>query len=164
MDLTLALMPIRILRTLTRTRTEKMLIGVLMATGLLATGILCAKLTTYPSWGKGDPMQDMVKPCAYTKIEELVGIIASCLPTLKAPAERVLRRAGVLTTRFRDTRPSFVRSIEMAPHRLSEDHGSDKDKSSSQPRNHSSSTDSYRGYPESSITTIDRRNETEKAT
>jgi hypothetical protein len=155
MDLTLALMPVRILLQLNRTRTEKILIGCLMATGLLATGIICAKMTTYPRFGKGDPMQESVEPCMYTKVEELVGIIASCLPTLKAPVERLLRSNGFLATRFHNTRPSFVRTTPV-------DHGSpvvyghDQDKLPSQVRQEENSVDSYSLEPKSSNTTMDK--------
>ncbi|KAF2732679.1 hypothetical protein EJ04DRAFT_496567 [Polyplosphaeria fusca] len=109
-DLTLALMPIKLMRALHRPMSEKFLIGILMATGLLATTMACAKMTTFTSFGKGDPMQDSIMPSLWAKLEEQVGIIAACLPALKAPVERGLRRAGVLETRWRDERPSFVKS------------------------------------------------------
>jgi hypothetical protein len=113
MDLILALMPIRFIRTLNRPRTEKFLIGILMATGLLATGVLCAKLTTLKTVGKGDPMNASIRIVMWTKLEEQVGIIASCLPAVKQLAERVLRRWSLVTTRFHNTRPSFVKSFAM---------------------------------------------------
>ena len=119
MDLTLALMPIKLIRSLTRPLTEKILIGILMATGLLATGVLCAKLSTYPTFGKGDPMQATVEPAMWTKLEELCGIIASCLPSLKEPGEKALRRIGVLTTRLHNTLPSFVNSHPISLQRFS---------------------------------------------
>jgi len=118
MDLTLALMPFRFVLQLNRTRTEKILIGFLMATGLLATGVLCAKMTTYPKFGKGDPMSESVLPCVYTKVEELVGIIGACLPAMKAPAEKLLRKAGLMVTSVHNIRPSFVRT---APGDLQQD-------------------------------------------
>lgn len=124
MDLTLALMPIRLIRNLTRPLTEIILIGVLMATGLLATGVLCAKLSTYRTFGQGDPMQATVGPSMWTKVEELCGIIASCLPSLKEPGEKLLRRIGVLTTRLQNTLPSFVNSHQISLQGLPKDHTS----------------------------------------
>jgi hypothetical protein len=62
MDLVLALMPVKLIRSLDRPLSEKILIGCLMATGLLATGIAGAKMTTFSSLGKGDPMQSNIKP------------------------------------------------------------------------------------------------------
>ncbi|KAF2111947.1 hypothetical protein BDV96DRAFT_498380 [Lophiotrema nucula] len=108
MDLVLAMMPIRLIRMLTRPPAEKVLIGILMATGLLATSMACAKMTTFPNFGKGDPMQATVAPSTYAKLEEIVGIIASSLPALKQPVEKLLKRYNLFDTRFHNTRPSFV--------------------------------------------------------
>jgi len=133
MDLVLALMPIRFIRTLNRPRTEKFLIGILMATGLLATGVLCAKLTTVKTAGKGDPMKASIRVVMWTKVEEQVGIIASCLPTIKRLAESVLRKFSLMTTRFHNTRPSFVNSgmdlpqTAMRAPQTPKDHGSSTD-------------------------------------
>ena len=61
-DLVLSLMPIRLIRTLNRNTSEKILIWVLMALGLLATATACAKMPTFKSFGTGDPMQGTMKP------------------------------------------------------------------------------------------------------
>jgi hypothetical protein len=45
-DLILALGPIKLIRTISRPLRKKLLISILMATGLLATAIACVKLTT----------------------------------------------------------------------------------------------------------------------
>jgi hypothetical protein len=113
MDLTLALMPIRFIRTLHRSRTEKFLIGILMGMGLFATAVLCAKLTTLKTIGKGDPMKASIPVVMWTKLEEQVGIIAACLPAIKRLAERVLRKWSLVTTRFHNTQPSFVNNYPM---------------------------------------------------
>ena len=112
MDLILSLMPIRLIRTLKRSLSEKILISVLMALGLLATAINCAKMTTFTSYGEGDPMQATILPSMYAKLEEVVGIIASCLPCLKQPAENILRRFGILKE-HQLSRPSFVQSLPL---------------------------------------------------
>ncbi|KAF2258404.1 hypothetical protein CC78DRAFT_115911 [Lojkania enalia] len=116
MDLILALMPLRLIRSLTRPISEKILIGCLMAAGLTATAMACGKMTTFNEFGKGDPMQATVEPSTWAKLEEVVGIIASCLPSLKAPTEKVLRRLGVISVRFHNTRPSFVNSSSITLH------------------------------------------------
>ena len=112
MDLVLSLMPIKLTLTLSRSTSEKILIGVLMALGLLATAVACAKMTTYGDFGKGDPMQATIRPSMFAKLEEVVGIIASCLPCLKSPAEQVLRKFGILKE-HQLTRPSFVNSVPL---------------------------------------------------
>jgi hypothetical protein len=97
-----------------------------MALGLLATTVACVKMTTFNDYGKGDPMQATIKPSMYAKLEELVGIIASCLPCLKAPAEHCLRKLGLLKE-HELLRPGFVNS-EL----LSAFHGELDQKSSSE--------------------------------
>lgn len=106
LDFTLALMPMRLIWSLHRTLREKILICCLMAMGLLATGIAAYKMTLSTNVGKGDLLSTTVK----------VGMSAACMPCLKAPAERFLKRVGVLATRAGVTRPSFVMSLgEMSP-------------------------------------------------
>ncbi|CAN9220900.1 unnamed protein product [Alternaria alternata] len=107
MDLTLSLMPIRLIRTLNRSQSEKMLICVLMALGLLATAINCAKMTTFTSFGQGDVMQATIVPSMWAKLEEEIGIIATSLPWLKSPAENWLKKMGILKE-HQLTKPSFV--------------------------------------------------------
>ncbi|KUJ12659.1 uncharacterized protein LY89DRAFT_592935 [Mollisia scopiformis] len=112
-DLTLALMPIKLIRTLNRPFREKVLVSCLMMTGLLATIIACIKMTTFKIVDLGDPLQATVEGSLWAKLEELVGIIAACLPCLKSPAERLLRRLGILSDRYLPNipRPSFVVSF-----------------------------------------------------
>lgn len=112
MDLVLSLMPIKLIRSLTRSTAEKILIGFLMSLGLLATAVACAKMTTFPDFGKGDPLQATMKPSTFAKLEEQVGIIACSLPCLKQPAEQLLRKLGLLKE-HQLTRPSFVNTVQM---------------------------------------------------
>lgn len=81
-----------------------------MSLGLLATAITCAKMTTFNDFGKGDPMQDTMKPSVFAKLEEVVGIIACSLPCLKSPAEQLLKKFGILKE-HQLTKPSFVISL-----------------------------------------------------
>ena len=112
MDLVLSLMPIRLIRNLNRSTSEKILIGALMSLGLLATAISCAKMTTFTTFGKGDIMQATILPSLWAKLEEQVGIIASSLPCLKNPVEQLLKRLGILKE-HQLTRPSFVGDVSM---------------------------------------------------
>jgi hypothetical protein len=113
MDLILSLMPIKLIMTLNRSRSEKILIACLMALGLLATAVAAAKMTTFNSFGTGDPMQATIPPSMYAKLEEIVGITASCLPPLKAPVENLLRKFGIVKE-HELSRPSFVNTA-MSP-------------------------------------------------
>ncbi|KAF2017477.1 hypothetical protein BU24DRAFT_151676 [Aaosphaeria arxii CBS 175.79] len=113
MDFVLSFMPIRLIRTLNRPTAEKFLISFLMSLGLFATVVCALKMTTFNDFGKGDPNQETIKPSMLTKLEELVGIIAVCLPSLKSPAQNVLKKAGFLKS-HELTRPSFVNTIPLS--------------------------------------------------
>lgn len=110
MDLTFSLLPIKLIRGLSRSTSEKILIGFLMSLGLLATAILCAKMSTFLIFGSGDALQATIVPSVYAVLENLVGIIACSLPALKSPSERALKRLGILKE-HELTRPSFVNTI-----------------------------------------------------
>jgi hypothetical protein len=115
MDLCLALMPIILIRTLSRPTREKILIGALMATGLLATAFACVKATTYHLKSEGDQLINSVESTFWAKLEQVTGIIAACMPCLRVPAEELLRRIGILGERrwVGMSRPSFVLSSRM---------------------------------------------------
>jgi hypothetical protein len=112
MDLMLSLMPLRLIRTLNRSQSEKILIGFLMTLGLLATAINCAKMTTFTTFGQGDVMQATIMPSLWAKLEEEIGIIASSLPWLKSPAENWLKKMGILKE-HQLTKPSFVADMSL---------------------------------------------------
>lgn len=112
MDLTLSLMPIRLVRNLNRSQSEKMLIGVLMALGLFATAVNCAKMSTFTSFGEGDVMQATIVPSLWAKLEEEVGIIATSLPWLKSPVENWLKKMGLLKE-HQLTKPSCVADMSL---------------------------------------------------
>lgn len=110
MDLILSLMPIKLIMTLNRPKSEKVLIAFLMALGLCATAVSCAKMTTFTTFGSGDPMQATILPSMYAKMEEIIGIIATSLPCLKQPLQLWLHKIGVLHTNPL-SRPSFVNTV-----------------------------------------------------
>ncbi|KAF2713930.1 hypothetical protein K504DRAFT_530833 [Pleomassaria siparia CBS 279.74] len=128
MDLILTFMPIRLVLTLTRTTSEKILISCLMALGLLATTVLCIKMTTFNDFGKGDPMQATIKSSMLAKIEEQAGIIAACLPCLKSSVEQLLKKLGILKE-HQLTRPSFVNTLPMAEFSKEDDGKTTRDQS-----------------------------------
>ncbi|KAH8654062.1 hypothetical protein BGZ60DRAFT_160091 [Tricladium varicosporioides] len=113
-DFLLATMPIKLITTLNRSTREKVLIACLMALGLLATGIAAYKMYITKYFFIGDFLQTSVWFSIWCKLEELVGIIAACAPSLKSPVEKLLRRVGVLSKHHSGeiTRPSFVISLK----------------------------------------------------
>jgi hypothetical protein len=106
----MALSPITLIRTLNRPLREKVLVAGLMALGLLTTAAAGAKMSTFPGIYKGDVLQGQILASLLATLEEQIGIICACLPTLKGPAERLLIRLGVLSRELRFSRPSFVMS------------------------------------------------------
>jgi hypothetical protein len=85
-----------------------------MATGLIATTVACIKPWQYDDithkWQMPDSMVDYIDTTLYSKMEELLGIIAACMPCLKRPAEKVLCRIRVLKDVHWPglSKPSFV--------------------------------------------------------
>jgi len=108
MDFILATMPVQLIRTLHRTLREKILICCLMATGLFATGIAGYKMTLSQQANTGDLLATTVKLSLWCKLEEQVGIIAACLPCLKAQIERLLYRIGIIKSRFGQLSTSLI--------------------------------------------------------
>ncbi|KAF2115960.1 hypothetical protein BDV96DRAFT_492371 [Lophiotrema nucula] len=120
-DVLLAVMPIHLIRTLHRSRREKILISCLMALGLLAAAIAAYRMSITNSTFAGDLLSSTVMMSMWSELEVLLGIMAACSAPLKAPAERLLKRMGLLASRMEMTRPSFVLSLQdREPSRSSE--------------------------------------------
>lgn len=97
MDLILSLFPITFLRKLRRPRTEKVLIGFLMAVGLAASGASLEKAAVVRQWAHEtkDPMKVGFEISTWTCIEMFIGITAACLPCMKGTFQRLLTAIGV---------------------------------------------------------------------
>lgn len=93
-DLVCALIPIFLIRSLTRSPLEKLLISLLLASCLIASAIGIAKLycmATY-DFSSTDGLYLMVDMFLWSRAEESAIVIAACAPLLKVPMERVLKR------------------------------------------------------------------------
>ena len=97
-DFILATMPVQLIRTLPRPLRERVLICCLMAMGLLATGIAAYKIPLSRQVNNGDPLSATVKLSLWNKLEEQLGLIAACVPCLKAQMEHLLHQLGILKT------------------------------------------------------------------
>jgi hypothetical protein len=64
-------------------------------------------MTTFTTFGKGDPMQGTILPSLWAKLEEQVGIIASSVPCLKNPIERLFNKEHQIK------RPSFFADLSL---------------------------------------------------
>ena len=82
---------------LNRPLLERILITVLMALGLCATGAAVLKLYYLRAYNLtvNDSLRIMVVLFIWCRIEEFVLIASACAPFLKSPAEQVLSRFGV---------------------------------------------------------------------
>jgi hypothetical protein len=110
-DVVLALMPIHLIRTLHRSTRERILICCLMATGLVAAAIAAYRIGISDKTFAGDLLSSTVSMSMWCMLEVLLGIIAACLPPLKAPTERLLRRLRIMEGRVDISKPSFVVSL-----------------------------------------------------
>jgi hypothetical protein len=94
-------MPITFLWNMNKPRLERFLIGSLMALGLVASAAAVVKAAYIALHLNVGPnlLLNSLYLSIWAKLEELVGIIAACAPTLKSPTERALRRLGLISNR-----------------------------------------------------------------
>ena len=101
-DLIYSLMPLTFLRNMRRPIRDRIVIGVLLSLGLVATGASIAKTVVVQSFGKqgeGNPVDDGLAIALWASVEEHLALIAACIPCLKAPFQRALLRFGLVTTK-----------------------------------------------------------------
>ncbi|GAB1314684.1 hypothetical protein MFIFM68171_04894 [Madurella fahalii] len=110
-DLVCTALPIFVVWHLSRSVVEKTLVIILIASCLIATACSIPKiyyLATY-DFNSDDRMWHLVPEFFWCRIEEGMIIIAACVPLLKGPIERCLRRFGL--PQF-DSRPRTLTSID----------------------------------------------------
>ncbi|EKG09365.1 hypothetical protein MPH_13614 [Macrophomina phaseolina MS6] len=94
-DLIIALMPLAFIWEMHRSRLEKVLLGCLMAAGLIATGASVARVVLITATlGRWSAWTDVLNDLLWG-VELAIGVIAASLPCLKAPAHEMLRRLGI---------------------------------------------------------------------
>jgi hypothetical protein len=98
-DVVFSLLPITFIRKLERPFWEKVVLCCLMGLGIFASITSIVKTTLIKNYGKtGDALWDSVGISMWSILEEQIGITAACIPCLKSPFERLLRRVGIVTT------------------------------------------------------------------
>ncbi|KAF1816124.1 hypothetical protein P152DRAFT_454362 [Eremomyces bilateralis CBS 781.70] len=98
-DLVLSLLPLTFILKLRRPRRDKIVIGCLMGLGLIASAASLVKiLRTNIMATSQDPIWDLPDLALWAWIELYLGIMAACIPCLKAPFEKLLKKTGLLTT------------------------------------------------------------------
>lgn len=97
-DVLFTLIPLTFIYKIRRPLREKILLGFLLGLGIVASAASIVKVTLADEFpGSTDQTYDSVELSMWSIIEGNTTIIAACAPCLKSPAERALRRLGLLS-------------------------------------------------------------------
>lgn len=98
-DIILTFTPLTLIYKIKRPLREKIVVSILMGLGILASAASVVKLTLANKYGGSRvDIYDGVDLTLWSIVEGEVAIIAACVPCLKVPAEKVLRRLGLLSS------------------------------------------------------------------
>jgi hypothetical protein len=107
-DLIYALIPITFLRNMSHPIRDRVVIGVLMSLGIIATGASIAKAVTAQGFDRtSDPISQGTAVALWAGVEEQLAVIAACIPCLRAPFQRLLSHLGLLRTGYSSTNDNF---------------------------------------------------------
>lgn len=98
-DIMFSLLPIKILRKIRRPLPERIIIGVLMGLGLIASCASIAKMVAtirMSQSGTGESLPIGIKIGLWSILEEQLGLIAACSPPLKPLFHAILLRTRVI--------------------------------------------------------------------
>ncbi|KAK3317747.1 hypothetical protein B0T19DRAFT_297085 [Cercophora scortea] len=98
-DVLLSLAPATFLRKLNRPLRERVFVCVLMGMGLFASVSSIIKTIIVRNWGDPATIDDWwamsVSICTWTALEQLLGVLAACVPALKGILQGCLGKVGV---------------------------------------------------------------------
>ncbi|KAF2405301.1 hypothetical protein EJ06DRAFT_468532 [Trichodelitschia bisporula] len=98
-DIFLSLFPLTFVSKLNRPRRDKIALLCIMGLGLIASATSIAKIYYIKqSISSHDPLWAVIPPSIWGDLEKNLGIIASCVPCLRAVLESLLRRFGMVTS------------------------------------------------------------------
>ncbi|KAK4154082.1 hypothetical protein C8A00DRAFT_33107 [Chaetomidium leptoderma] len=104
-DVLLSLAPATFLRKLNRPLRERVFVCVLMGMGLFASVSSIVKTVIVKDWGDPATAEDFwamgVSICTWTVLEQLLGVLAACVPAMKGIFQRCLGAMGVSLTENR---------------------------------------------------------------
>jgi hypothetical protein len=104
-DFIFAGLPINFLRKIQRPRRERIIVGLLMGLGVFAGISSIIKITAAAQFGRtGDVLDESINIGMWSVIEELVGFIVICVPSLRSPVQRAVQNVSGITTRLRQYR------------------------------------------------------------
>ncbi|SPO01766.1 uncharacterized protein DNG_04439 [Cephalotrichum gorgonifer] len=100
-DVILSLMPIAFLRNMRHPLRDRIVIGGLMSLGVVASAASVVKTVVIQKYSRDprdDPIGTGIAISLWASIEEQLGIIAACVPCLKAFSHRLLARMGLASS------------------------------------------------------------------
>ncbi|KAK4183836.1 hypothetical protein QBC35DRAFT_83264 [Podospora australis] len=110
-DVLLSLAPATFLRKLNRPLRERIFVCVLMGMGLFASVSSIVKTVIIKDWGDPLSVDDWwamgVSICTWTALEQLLGVLAACVPAMKGTFQRCLGVVGVSLTEPRSQRSGY---------------------------------------------------------
>jgi hypothetical protein len=99
-DIIFTFIPLTFIYKIKRPLREKIVVSILMALGIVASAASIVRLTLAKKYGpNSDRLYDFIGLALWSNIEGEMAIIAACVPYLKSPSEKVLRRLGLLSSR-----------------------------------------------------------------
>ncbi len=105
-DVVFSLLPVVFLWDIQRPLREKIIVGSLMGLGLVASSASIFKAVEIKSYGgTSDLLAQGERICISSVLEEQLGLIAACIPCLRAWFQRVLIRFGVISTQGSHSAP-----------------------------------------------------------
>ncbi|KAK3988840.1 hypothetical protein QBC44DRAFT_382017 [Cladorrhinum sp. PSN332] len=107
-DVLLSLAPATFLRKLNRPLRERVFVCALMGMGLFASVSSIVKTVIIKDWGDPTSTDDWwamgVSICTWTALEQLLGVLAACVPAMKGIFQRCLGKVGVSLTESKSQR------------------------------------------------------------
>ena len=117
-DLILSLVPLSFLVNLRRSLQERILVCILMATGLLASAASISKMLQIRSWNAAKAQDAQIALSSlieiWTVLEMFLGITATCLPYLKSWCQGCLVRINILSGTLRAPSSLYLREITVS--------------------------------------------------
>ena len=93
-----ALLPISFLRKINIPFRERIFIGILMGLGVFAGAASIVRSVVTSHFNRtNDPLTELIRIATWLCVEQLVGIIAACVPCLRGPFQRLLERLGLVS-------------------------------------------------------------------
>jgi hypothetical protein len=100
-DFLFAALPINFLRKIQRPLRERIIVGVLMGLGVFAGISSIIKITFAAQFGRtGDMLDESVTIGMWSVLEELIGFIVICVPSLRSPVQRAVHTFSGMTSRM----------------------------------------------------------------